>query len=99
MNGNFEKVTIGPGCTGVGGRAFQGCSSLKTVVLYAETPPVITSATFHTGGTQVGGPADRKYYVPYSSNHSILSAYQTATNWSSFASQIYELNPDGTIPV
>ena len=98
MNGNFEKVTIGPGCTGVGGRAFQACSSLKTVVLYAETPPVITSATFNYSN-QVGGPADRKYYVPYSSDHSILNAYQTATNWSSFASQIYELNPDGTIPV
>jgi len=96
MNGNFKKVIIGPGCTGVGGRAFQGCSSLKTVVLYAETPPVITGSTFHAG--TIGGPADRKYYVPYSSDHSILNAYQTATNWSSFASQIYELNPDGTIP-
>ena len=97
-SGSLKKVTIGPGCTGIGGRAFQGCSSLETVVLYAETPPVITTSSFYTLN-RVGGPADRKYYVPYSSDHSILGAYQTATNWSSFASQIYELNPDGTIPV
>ena len=96
-SGSLKKVTIGPGCTGVGGRAFQGCTSIKTVVLYAETPPVITSSTFSAVGPTPGGPADRKYYVPYSSDHSILNAYQTATNWSSFASQIYELNPDGTI--
>ena len=101
-SGNLKKVTIGPGCTGIGGRAFQGNTSIKTVVLYAETPPVITTSSFYclaNGVQRTGGPADRKYYVPYSSDHSILNAYQTATNWSSFASQIYELTPDGEIPV
>ena len=29
-------------------------------------------------------------YVPYSEDHSILEAYQTATNWSSFASYMQE---------
>ena len=94
----LQKLVLGPSIQSVGTRTFQSCSQLMTVVIYAETPPTISAYTFYAN-VLPGGPASRKYYVPYSSNHSILGAYQTATNWSSFASQIYELNPDGTIPV
>lgn len=34
--------------------------------------------------------ADLKIYVPYSADHSILTAYQTETNWSTFASYMQE---------
>lgn len=96
-NTYLQKIILGPSAVNLGNRTFQGCSNLMTVVLYAETPPTIYSTTFYAAGRS-GGPANRKYYVPYSSDHSILDAYQTATNWSSFASQIYELTPDGEIP-
>lgn len=36
------------------------------------------------------GPSNRKIYVPYSEDHSILDAYKTATNWAIYASQIQE---------
>ena len=96
-NTYLQKIILGPNAVNLGNRTFQGCTNLMTVVLYAETPPTIYSTTFYAT-VQTGGPANRKYYVPYSSDHSILNAYQTATNWSSFASQIYELTPDGEIP-
>lgn len=64
--------------------AFNGCTALQTFTLQSATPPTISSATF-TGTTCT-------FYVPYSSDHSILSAYQTATNWSSMASRIVESN-------
>lgn len=35
---------------------------------------------------------DLKIYVPYSADHSILTAYQTASNWSSFSSLMVEEN-------
>ena len=34
--------------------------------------------------------AIQKIYIPYSADHSILSAYQTATNWSTYASKMEE---------
>ncbi len=92
FNSYLQKITIGPGITSVGQRCFQGCSSLNTVVLYSETPPTISTITFS------GCHADLKFYVPYSSDHSILEAYKVATNWSSLASKIYELDQDGNIP-
>jgi hypothetical protein len=33
---------------------------------------------------------DCKIYVPYSADHSILEAYKTETNWSSYASKMQE---------
>ena len=67
-------------------------SSPVTYIMRGTTPPTITNRYVFT--------ANRldKIYVPYSSDHSILAAYQSASNWSTFASYMVELNPDGTIP-
>lgn len=35
-------------------------------------------------------PSNRVIYVPYSADHSVLAAYQAATNWSTYASQMQE---------
>lgn len=48
------------------------------------TPPVISN----TRGMPLMG--HLTIYVPYSADHSVLEAYQTATNWSSWASKIVE---------
>lgn len=66
--------------------------SLVTVVVLATTPPSLYNAA------AIGGAADRKIYVPYSSDHSILDSYKAAPSWSSLANAIFELNPDGTVP-
>ena len=49
------------------------------------------------GGTYLAravGNNNIKVYVPYSSDHSILEAYKTATNWSTYASLMVE-EPQG----
>ena len=38
----------------------------------------------------VGSNTNCVIYVPYSADHSILEAYQNATNWSTYASQMQE---------
>ena len=58
---------------------------LEEVHLYPTTPPTLgASSAFN------GLPANCVIYVPYSADHSILEAYQTATNWSTYASQMQE---------
>ena len=60
------------------------------LVVRATTPPTL--------GINSWTIAPWRIYVPYSSNHSILNAYKAATNWSTQASKMYELNSDGTVP-
>lgn len=98
-NGSFyncnalTSVDLGENCTEVGSYAFRNCSNLVTFVIRrAESVATLGSNVFE------GTNANLKIYVPYSSDHSILDAYKAATNWSAYASKIYELNQDGTIP-
>lgn len=89
----LEYVDIGPNCEYIGEFAFQNCYNLDTVIVRATVPPETGQRMFFDTNTTF------KFYVPYSADHSIISAYQNATNWTTYASQMYELNPDGTIPV
>ena len=66
---------------------------MKDFIIRAETPPTLATTTSITGQQSF-----LKIYVPYSEDHSILGAYQTATNWSALASYMTELTSDGTIP-
>ena len=70
-------ITVGSGVTSILGGAFNGCESMKDYHFLSTTPPTL-------GGTNVftGIPSDCKIYVPSAS----LTAYQTATNWSTYAS-------------
>lgn len=90
-NQSLTNILIGPNVTALGNTTFYNDTSLSTVVIKATTPPTIGGTTFYSCPLN-------KIYVPYSSNHSVLAAYQSASNWSSFASKMQELNPDGTIP-
>ncbi|MBO5963920.1 MAG: hypothetical protein J6P97_05505, partial [Bacteroidales bacterium] len=65
--------------TSIGDLAFYDCSSLKSVKLLSATPPTISSKTF----SSVTG---RKFIVPIGT----LASYQSATNWSNYASQMEE---------
>lgn len=71
--------------------AMNGCSALTTLIVRATTPPGVSSASIPNN-------SGLKIYVPYSSDHSVLTAYQGATNWSNYASRIYELDENGEIP-
>lgn len=78
--------------TSIGTNCFNYCSSLKSIIFQSTTPP--------TAGTTIFGNCVslEKIYVPYSSDHGILNAYKTATNWTQYASKIYELDEKGNIP-
>lgn len=71
--------------TSLGNSAFSTCYSLIALYLFPTTPPTIGTNTFSNT------PSDAVFYVPYSADHSVLNAYKTATNWSSFANQIVEM--------
>lgn len=89
---NLKKVVLGPNCTTIGAYCFNA-SGVKTVVVKATTPPTVGTNIFNRVNL-----SNVKMYVPYSSDHSILDAYKNTTNLTNYASNIYELNEDGTIP-
>jgi hypothetical protein len=105
---SLRKVTIPSGLITIGNQAFQGCysltsldfpSTLTTITAFGQnfnlcysmleytfrsvTPPTLGSANAF-GGIN----AACKIYVPDAS----VSAYQSATNWSSYANYIYPLS-------
>ena len=88
----ITKVDIPSGVTSIGNRAFQNCSALVTLIVRNTTPPSLgTDALTSTN-------ANLKIYVPYSSDQSILQAYQAASGWSSYSTKMYELDENGEIP-
>ena len=75
--------------TEIATNVFYYCDSLETVVILASTPPTLIDVNAFTGTS-----SSLKIYVPNGS----ASSYQSATNWSSMSSKIYELDSNGNIP-
>ena len=75
---SLSSITIPSGVTSIGSVAFYGCTSLNSVTVLAPTPPTFGDGAFWNG------PSRRKIYVPAQS----VSAYQSASGWSDYASQI-----------
>lgn len=53
------------------------------------TPPTLANSNVFNGMST----NYYKIYVPYSADHSILEAYKTATNWSTYAAIMVEEEP------
>lgn len=91
----ITTITIPDSVTSIGSLSLAGTGSMESVIVLATTPPTIGSNVFQnskiSGGTGY-------IYVPYSADHSILNAYKTASNWSTYANQILELDSNGNIP-
>ena len=111
---SLTSFVVPEGVTTIGGQAFRGCTSLTyleisstvtsiatyvfyqvgtttdktTFVIKATTPPNLANANSFTANRI------NKIYVP----NGTLSAYQTASNWSNFASYMAELDANGNIP-
>lgn len=85
----FTTVTIPDGVTSIGASAFA--TSFDNVYGVSEyhfkptTPPTLANTDVFNYNA-----SDRILYVPYSEDHSILDAYKTATNWSTYASYMQE---------
>ena len=74
-NCGFTSITIPNSVTSMGTRVFFYCSSLKTVIINATTPPSNKGYIFQ------GSTAIEKIIVPTES----LEAYKTAESWSDYA--------------
>lgn len=84
-------LDMGAGLTEISGNNIFSFYSTVTVIMRGSTPPTFSYACFSIDTITM--------YVPYSADHSILSAYQTATASLQVNSlTLLELNPDGTIP-
>lgn len=79
VGSGIETITIPSSVTSIGIQTFQGCTSLAEVIMEATTPPTLASANAFLDCTALTA-----IYVPDSS----VSAYQSASGWSSFASLI-----------
>ena len=74
---SLSSITIPDGVTSIGTGAFQNCYAIEEYHFLSTTPPTLENKNAFSGimsGTTI--------YVPAAS----LEAYQTATNWSTYAS-------------
>ena len=80
----LKTITLPSTLTSVGNSAFYNCKSMEEYHFQSTSVP--------TGGTTMfsGINANCVIYVPYSADHSILNAYQTANNWSTYATYMQE---------
>lgn len=72
-NPNLKVVYLPETLTSLSSRAFASDKLLEKVIVLAQTPPTISGTPFE--GTNY----TFKIYVPYSSDHSVLDAYKSAT--------------------
>lgn len=80
---SLEEITLPANVQTIGSSAFSyNTLCLRRITALPTTPPTLSSPIY--------SPIE-KIYVPYSADHSILAAYQAATNWSNFASIMEEL--------
>ena len=85
----LEKITIPSAVTSVGNYAFASCIAMREAHFLGTTPPTFGTAIF--GG--VNDSFRMSVIVPYSSDHSVLNAYKTATNFVQYADYIAEESP------
>ena len=79
----LTSITIPSTVTSIGHTVFSNCYNLMIYHLLPTSVPTLgTSSISAKSGTII--------YVPYSADHSILEAYKTATNWSTYASYMQE---------
>ena len=80
----LTEVTIPSSITTISNKAFERNTHLNKVVFKSTTPPVLEGSAVFDFVSQ------KCYiYVPYSSDHSVLNAYKTATNYPSASNFIY----------
>lgn len=87
---SFANITIPSNVTNIGSYAFQSCYGIAKYHLLPTTPPTLTNINAFSKI-----PSDCIIYVPYSADHSVLNAYGTANNWSTYASYMKEEGENG----
>lgn len=83
---SLVRLDIPSTVTNIAANAFNGNRGVREYHFYSTTPPTLSNTSAF--GNQHG--QGFTIYVPYSADHSILDAYKTATNWSTYASYMQE---------
>jgi surface protein len=86
-HGLHGSITIPSSITQIGTYFFRDTRSLYEYHFLSTTPPALANTNAFSNMTDYDG---KVIYVPYSADHSILAAYQSATNWSTYASYMQE---------
>lgn len=81
---SLSIITIPSSVTVINNSAFHTINGLQEVHVKPTTPPTLGTNVFYSA------PSDLVIYVPNSADHSILNNYQTASNWSAYASKMQE---------
>ena len=84
-NYNLSSITVPSSVTSIGQQVWNACYILQEIHFKPTTPPTLASTNAFDGI-----PSTCVFYVPASENHTVLEAYKTATNWSTFASRMVE---------
>lgn len=85
----LSSITIPASVTSIGNQAFYNCYGLMEYHFMSTSVPSL--ANINAFNNIYSG---CKIYVPYSSSQTYLTAYQGATNWSTYSSKIAE-EPEG----
>lgn len=80
----LRELTFPAGLTKIGDDAFSYCTALQRIRCLGTTPPTISGSPFENI------PKSCVVYVPKSDERTVLTAYKTASGWSTIASQIVE---------
>lgn len=75
--------------TSIAAQAFRYNYSMDAYHFGSTTPPTLANNNAFSDNSSAF-----KIYVPYSADHSVLNAYKTATNWSTYASYMVEESID-----
>ena len=75
----LKKISLPPNLTSISSSCFYGCKALTDIYCYPHTPPTL-------GNTSVFNSTNK--YLKIHVYPEDLEAYQTATNWSTYASNI-----------
>ena len=86
---SLHKLTIPDNFTSIPSNFWYNVIYIEELHMQATTPPIVQTSSFSTFVSGVS-----TIYVPYSADHSVLEAYKTADNWSSWASYMVEEEPE-----
>ena len=82
---SMRSVFIPSSVTSIAANAFQNCNSLALLHMTSTIPPTLANTNALSGTNST-----LKIYVPRSTGQTVLTAYQTANNWSTYASKMEE---------
>lgn len=82
---NTRYIEIGKDVASIGATSFMDAPASE-IHLKPTTPPTLSNTNAFANWLQTAA----IFYVPYSEDHSVLDAYKTATNWSTWASKMQE---------